>query len=266
MNYLKIFLLLVLLILFYQLTVSNYVENFSETNAKNFLQIGHEAGTDKIFHHGYDRYYPMFLNNIRNMEDAMLEIGIDRTHSLKLWLDYFPKAFIYGLDIGVELEQERVKVFKADQSNINDLINVRNIITKPIRFIIDDGSHIPEHQILTFDYFFRNLLQPGGVYIIEDIEVSYWTKNGCYGYASNYGYKNPTSLIEHTKSLVDTINGEFLTDYAKEDNKISLGKISKETSEMISSMTYGQNCIIFVKKIPEEMKYLNRPYRNAANL
>ena len=29
----------------------------------------------------------------------MLEIGIQNKYSVNLWLEYFPKAFIYGIDI-----------------------------------------------------------------------------------------------------------------------------------------------------------------------
>ena len=34
-------------------------------------------------------------------------------------------------------------------------------------FIIDDGSHHPQHQITSFKYLFEKGLKPGGVYIIE---------------------------------------------------------------------------------------------------
>ena len=40
--------------------------------------------------------------------------------------------------------------------------------------IIDDGSHIPWHQIFTLETIFDTFLKDGGVYIIEDIETSYW--------------------------------------------------------------------------------------------
>jgi len=267
MNYFIIILLVILVVLLFKVNECSIQETKETFNIVNvFKDIGTEAGTDKIYHHGYDRFYPLFLNNLRNMSNGMLEIGIDKTNSLKLWLNYFPNAFIYGLDIGVEMQDDRVKVFKADQSKIEDLISVKSKITRPIEFIIDDGSHIPEHQILTFDYFFRNLLVPGGIYIVEDIEVSYWTKDSLYGYPTNYGYKNPKSFIEHSKTLVDTINDEFLDYNAKQHNKSHLGLISKETTDMISSMTFGYNCVIFVKKTLDDMKYLNRPYKNGSHL
>jgi len=47
-------------------------------------------------------------------------------------------------------------------------------IKHPVCFINDDGSHVPEHQLFSFDYLFHELLMPGGTYIIEDVETSYW--------------------------------------------------------------------------------------------
>ena len=46
---------------------------------------------------------------------------------------------------------------------------------KPVFAIIDDGSHIPQHQVSTFDLLFRQVLLPGGTYIVEDIETRYHT-------------------------------------------------------------------------------------------
>ena len=232
----------------------------------SFKNIGEKAGTDKITHHGYDRFYPLFLDNMRDISGAILEIGIEKHHSLKMWLEYFPHAFIYGLDIGVELEEERVRVFKADQSSNADLVSVLNMINRPVHFVIDDGSHIPEHQISTFNFFFRFLLEPGGVYIVEDIETSYWNKGSLYGYPTTYGYKNKKSFIERVKPLVDYINREYLNDLDSVTNVSELGGINSVTADLISMMTFGQNCVIFVKKSEDEMKYLGRDYRYKNNV
>lgn len=231
---------------------------------QTFKQIGEAAGTDKITHHGYDRFYPRFLDGLRDMSGAMLEIGIEKHHSLKLWLDYFPHAFIYGIDIGFELEQDRVRVFKADQSSKADLMKVQTMINMPVHFIIDDGSHIPEHQLLTFNHYFRYMLEPGGIYIVEDIETSYWNKNSLYGYTTEYGYKHPSSFIERVKPLVDSINREFLNEAAAAAAAVACGPIEPATTDMISTMTFGQNCVIFVKKTSAE--YNGRKYRFFENV
>ena len=74
----------------------------NNTAAETLGQIGCRAGTDKTLHHSYDFYYPLVLERFRPLRNAaVLEIGIDQGASLKMWLEYFPHAFIYGIDIGV---------------------------------------------------------------------------------------------------------------------------------------------------------------------
>lgn len=229
----------------------------------DFKQIGMMAQTDKVTHHGYDRFYPQELQNFRFDEFAMLEIGIQFGESLTLWSQYFPNAFIYGIDINVEHQDERSKIFKCDQSDIYQLMNVKQSIDTdlPIKFINDDGSHIPEHQILTFDYFFSELLCDGGVYIIEDIETSYWKRSDCYGYPTNYGWLHPDSLIEQFKTLTDYINIEYLNDSDKQLLEEKTSFLSKQTKEAISSIRFVQNCIVIQKKNKEDYIYNNRKYR-----
>ena len=162
-----------------------------------------------------------------------------------MWLELFPNAFIYGIDIGKQLNGSRHNVFKCDQSNINDLFNVKEKIkSKNIFFINDDGSHIPEHQLLTFNTLFPILCE-GGIYIIEDIETSYWTKNGLYGYKTRYGYKHPDSIIEIFKDVIDSINSEF--------SKITKSRVNH--LQFISNITFSKNCIIITKKKQEQRKY-----------
>ena len=66
-----------------------------------------------------------------------------------MWLEYFPHAFIYGVDIGeaAVCKGERHQVFQADQSDRAQLQRVIKAMDKPVFAIIDDGSHIPQHQV-----------------------------------------------------------------------------------------------------------------------
>ena len=234
----------------------------------DFAKMGLQYGTDKITHHGYHRYYPRYLDYYRSMPGgSMIEIGIDRQKSLNMWLEYFPNAFIYGIDIVVAASGPRHKIFKTDQSNMIELENIVNNITHPVFFIIDDGSHVPEHQTASFNYLFSKKLMPGGVYIIEDIETSYWINNGIYGYSTNYGYRHSKSIIEIFKDLVDEVNNEFLNQQAKNSQNRRLGaELSLTSRSSISSITFGQNCIIVVKKTQEEEMYASREYRFSANV
>lgn len=232
-------------------------------NIKSFQEILTKSGTDKVTHHGYHFFYPTYLEKFRNTNDAMIEIGIeDEKKSLYAWLEYFNNSFIYGLDIkNITDSNERLKIIQLDQSSEEQLNNFIMQIKHQIFFIIDDGSHIPEHQLLTFNKLFQ-ILKPGGVYIIEDIETSYWNKLGLYGYLTNYGYKHNKSVIEIFKNVIDDINSEFLNN----DNKILQDELNnniiyKTNREWINSIIFGQNCIIILKKTEEEYNYFKRDYR-----
>ncbi len=226
--------------------------------------IGIKHKSDKIHHHGYYRFYSMFLP--RNI-DSILEIGIADKHSLPLWLEYFPTAFVYGIDINLAETGTRYKVFKADQSNLQNLIAVRQQINKPVNVIIDDGSHIPEHQILSFAYLFANLLSDGGVYIIEDIECGYWKRGDIYNYKTSYGPFNAMNLVNIFNHIIHLLNREYISaaDQASINNMLPT-YIDIALINSISTITFGQNCIIIKKKTPHEYKFVNRKYRYAENL
>jgi 8-demethyl-8-alpha-L-rhamnosyltetracenomycin-C 2'-O-methyltransferase len=207
----------------------------------DFYELSSEFGTDKVLHHGYHFYYPKHLERLRDKEFNMLEIGYQGGHSCRMWERYFPKANVFAMDIGVEGQFDNHTVIRGDQGNASDLMNVVDKIGTA-KFILDDGSHHPVHQIETFNILFSNLLEPGGVYIIEDIECNYWnSESNIYGY--RIGFFN---AVDYTKKLIDYVNSEFS---------------GKENKLRISSITYGQNCVIIEKQTEEEMMYFNRPYR-----
>lgn len=212
----------------------------------SFKSIGEKYQTDKVLHHGYFNFYPRFLEPLRNEAFNMLEIGLgsfqDNTgNSPKLWKEYFPYSNIFVMDIDHEYTDEYGRVIKGDQSSLNDLNNIKNII-QSAKFIIDDGSHHPEHQILSFEFLFDNLLELGGVYIIEDIECSYWHPHeDIYGYTTGY-----LNIIDYFTKYQHEVNSEF--------NDVS-------NRLKISTITYGQNCIIITKQTQEEIDFYNREYR-----
>jgi hypothetical protein len=227
----------------------------------DFKIFGTKYNTDKINTHGYHRFYDKELNEYRDMKSiGILEIGIQNGESLSLWKDYFPYAFIYGIDINIDYNDERCKIFKADQSNLEELKIIKSNIKDKIYFINDDGSHIPEHQLLCFDYLFLNLLEEGGTYIIEDIETSYWKTGNIYGYNTNYGMENYSSIVEKFKLLIDYVNYNFLSDYDKNLLNKKTDFLSNETKNKILSINFSQNCIIIKKKTNDDFMYHDTYY------
>lgn len=231
-----------------------------------FELYGNAAHTDKTMHHGYHRFYDSILQPLRSQSFGMIEIGIETGASLNLWKNFFPSAFIYGIDIGNSYEDDRCKIFTCDQSDLSALHGIKTEITKAIKFINDDGSHIPEHQLLSFNFLFNNVLEDGGIYIIEDIETSYWKKGGLYGYKTKYGLGHPNSVVEKMKNIVDWINGEFITTDEKEILDQKTDFLDIETKMSISSVTFVHNAIIIKKKEKYEHKYDGRTYRFYDNI
>ena len=227
----------------------------SESNAL-FYDIGMKCQTDKIYHHGYHRFYANYID--RDIS-KMLEIGIEGGHSVNLWLEYCPKALIYGLDIKAEFISDRVKIYCGDQSRVSDLEKLVLKTGNDLDLIVDDGSHIPEHQILSFSYLFP-YLKEGGTYIIEDIEISYWKQIGLYGYETKYGLNNKNNIINMFSNILHLLNREFVNEEELLEIKSRID-IDHSLIDSISTIIFGQNCIIIKKKEEYEYAYNNRSYR-----
>lgn len=212
---------------------------------KKFKQLGELYNTDKVLHHHYEESYAIYLEKFKNKKTSIIEIGLEPNYgsaSLSLWLELFPNMYIYGLDIKTPDEQsERYSILQCDQSKISDLKRCKEKINHAVSIIVDDGSHIPEHQLLTFNEYFP-ILEVGGVYVIEDIETSYWTKGDLYGYETRYGKGHKKSIIEIFKKAIDGVNYEFSQ---------SIERKVKHQKE-IASICFHKNCIVITKKQKEE--------------
>lgn len=206
-----------------------------------FKDLANQCGTDKARHHGYHYTYPTFLSHLKNESFNLFEIGYENGFSYKMWKEYFPKANIFSADICLDNVKSNDTVFKCDLSTGNEYKNIVDKV-KTAKVIIDDGSHIPVHQLEAFDYFFNNLLSPGGIYIIEDIECNYWNSN-----QEHFGYKiGYNNVLDFFKKTVEHINSEMTGVKNKYD---------------IMSLTYAPNCIIITKKTEEQINFYNREYR-----
>ena len=208
----------------------------------DFYNISLSNNTDKVYYHGYHYFYSDIIEKFRYENIKMVEIGYGDGNSVTTWLEYFIYADITVMDINKEMiYNERCRVIKGDQSKKSDLERLISKVGKS-KLIIDDGSHNPLHQFNTFEILFKDLLEPGGYYIIEDIEVSYWHPDSTlYGYESGY-----FNLVDAFKKYQEMINSEFTGVRNHLD---------------ISTVTFGQNCIIIKKRTEQEKEYFDRNYR-----
>lgn len=220
------------------------------------FKYGISNNTDKVVHHEYHKFYDNILQPFHKSYGGLVEIGIGNGLSLPMWMSMFENSHIYGIEkeiLNTSISNDKVTILEADQSNIDDLKKIKSMLmNKNIFFINDDGSHIPEHQILTFNMLFPILVE-GGIYIIEDIETSYWTKGSCYDYKTEYGYKHCKSIIEIFKDSIDIMNREFISDKKQLSNKIL-------HHNYIESVLFARNCIIIKKTYNADREYRFRQF------
>lgn len=132
--------------------------------------------------HGYAPIYENYLSVLRDEPIRMLEVGVCMEgtvggHSIKMWKDYFTQAHIYTFDIVDMSEHDavkdstRVSFFQGDQSNRQDFEKMYETFgNKPFDFILEDGSHIHAHQIISLGALFK-YVKSGGYYILEDMSI-----------------------------------------------------------------------------------------------
>jgi hypothetical protein len=143
-------------------------------------ELAEKWGTDKYLY--YTAFYHHLLRDYRNAK-KVLELGIgypalmldslSRVHrtdyitgaSLYMWEEYFPDAEIYALDNRKDIlfNKGRIHSFYCEQENPSRYPQLGT----DFDFIIEDGSHIKEHQLTAIEMLVP-LLRPGGIYIAED--------------------------------------------------------------------------------------------------
>ena len=146
----------------------------------------------------YFLYYEDAFRRLRHASMNILEIGVHKGDSLRLWNAYFPASRVYGIDLYLFKEAVGLNVFRGDQKNVKFLADVVRQ-AGPFDIIIDDGSHIMADQIASLKYLFPHGLASGGTYVIEDLGTSYWSRWGG-------GLDRPDSTISFLKRLIDTVN------------------------------------------------------------
>lgn len=139
-------------------------------------QIFLKNGCDKYAHHYYKEYAKEF-EPIREEEINILEVGIWKGTSHQSWVDYFPNANVYGIDIFSRVEPKDVSILQHDRVHwVKGDSTSKDIVTKvkeefgDIKFdyIIDDGLHTPKANMDTVNNLWNFLIE-GGVFYVEDV-------------------------------------------------------------------------------------------------
>ena len=214
--------------------------------------IGLKYRTDKAsFHHDYLKKYQRQLHFNRNDPIKILEIGVLKGASVRTWSDWFYSSEVIGVDKNPEcktVEEGRIKIEIGDQTDkhfLNYLIDKY----KEFNFIIDDGSHLPNDVIKTFEHLFPSVTS-NGIYCVEDTCTSYWAE-------FDGGILQSHTPVEYFKRLIDEVNfyglyapepysptvrrDSVLIDYEKKRNHKYLGM-------HVNSITFMNSMIMIHKR------------------
>jgi len=154
--------------------------------------------------HHYFEIYERHFDSYRDRPIRMLEIGVFRGGSLRMWKQYFhPESIIVGVDIDKSCkEQERadenVFVRIGSQADPEFLARVTEEFG-PFDIILDDGSHKTHHQNISFGALFRSSLKDGGCYMVEDMHSNYWLKT----------IDSEDTFIDLSKQMVDMLHEPY---------------------------------------------------------
>ncbi|MBB6474929.1 class I SAM-dependent methyltransferase [Sphaerisporangium rubeum] len=177
---------------------------------ENLDRLATRYGTDKYGTlHWYTPHYARYLAPLRDRPVRLLEIGVGGYQdpaaggaSLRMWQRYFPRGLIYGLDLfgKTGVRGPRIRTLQGDQG---DPAALRALAAEhgPFDIVIDDGSHLNEHVLLSLRELFPHV-RPGGLYVVEDTQTSYWPA---------FGGGGPTTTMEFAKTLIDGLQHREFT-------------------------------------------------------
>jgi SAM-dependent methyltransferase len=170
------------------IVVRNYTEELGDLKTE-LCEIGARHGTDKSPHHtrsdlhrhGYTALYHKRFGHLRGRKVVVGEVGILTNASMRMWRDYIdPDAVLCGFELTQKLIDEartqnlpRTEYFRVDVREPGSLRDgfadaVATFTHAPFTLLIDDSTHVPEHQVNVAREAMR-FLAPGGWLVIEDV-------------------------------------------------------------------------------------------------
>ncbi|MDF1728894.1 MAG: class I SAM-dependent methyltransferase [Sulfitobacter sp.] len=145
----------------------------------------------------YDREFAAF----RGRTTRMLEIGVARGGSVQMFRRFLgARSVVVGIDINPRCKAYEERGVRIEIGSQSDPEFLARIVEEhgPFDIILDDGSHMMGDQITSLEHLYK-AVKPGGVYAVEDIHTSYFTRFGG-------GYRRPDSFVEHAKGKIDAQN------------------------------------------------------------
>ncbi len=218
-------------------------------HTKNPLQLLGDKYDPSKMYHNYLQHYWTHFRDVASSVKNVCEIGVQTQNSVRMWEEFFPNAIIHGIDIDPkckQFESGRVRIHIGSQADENFLAEVVEAAGAPFDIVIDDGSHIPQHQI-TSALFFIPRLSEHGIYVLEDTG----------GVVGDFG----NSTINYFRALTDAIN--YWPPGFPPERWPYLGELPEDTGWYVKNIVgiafYRWLVFIFRGKNPQDNPYLKSP-------
>lgn len=133
------------------------------------------TGSDKHYWHRYSQFYRRHFEALGQVS-TILEFGVFKGTSIRWLRQMFPNAEIFAVDI-LPLQPEwptgaGINYLTADQNDRAGIARLLQGLHRNFDLVIEDGSHIPQHQAACLAVTFP-LVRSGGLYILEDLQTSH---------------------------------------------------------------------------------------------
>lgn len=136
----------------------------------------HQARKPADYYDAYNRILP----SNRDANISILEIGVETGASIRAWCEAYPNASVFGVDCDsacLDVDTGRAKIFIGMQED-KEFLTMLTEHLPMLDVVIDDGGHFANQQQESFKVLIDKV-KPGGVYVIEDLDVAlYRTSDG----------------------------------------------------------------------------------------
>ena len=143
--------------------------------------IADNSRTDKNTVHSYLPLYQQLLIGKKETARNVLEVGIYKGGSIKMWSDFFINANVHGLDImhindvweGIK-NKEKIVLHTSTNAYNPYFFNSHFLHTNTkFDFMLDDGPHTLE-SMQQFIQLYSQIMTEDGILIIEDVQSWDW--------------------------------------------------------------------------------------------
>ena len=198
----------------------------------------------EIKSHNYAIFYEKYFKDLRNKKLRILEIGSHEGKGLAAFYYFFQNAFLIGANINpfqMKFYSKRIDEIYIDVSSKKILENFRNYFKEGFDIIIDDASHNLRDILITLPILFKKL-NPGGFYVIEDIDQFKVFKN----LNPTNEELTPLKILKHMHDKKE-FQSDFISDEDIRYLKENISEYFFEKGEMVLN-EHNISDIVFLRK------------------